>query len=437
MNAESVRLSSLKWSDRPLGRRSVAGSPPAIPYDFRATRAVRGLGTRAWLAAAASLALAGCIPTVRQAPPKPVTPPTATPTPVPHNAVAAGVKPGNLDVQAWAAPKAAAALAAFRISCPSLVRRNDNSGLTRPADWQPACDAAANWPDTDAAGFFAAYFEPVEVGAGTSFATGYFEPEIAGSRTRIPGFDVPVYRKPPDIVEQDPAVAEATGTPRRGRLENNVVVPYYERAEIVNGALAGQGLEIAWAADEIDFFFLQIQGSGRLRAPDGTIMRIGYAGQNGREYVGIGRLLKDRGLVTDASMQGIVAWLRANPEAGRAIMNENKSYIFFQELTGPGPLGSLGRPVTGQVTVAADPNFVPLGAPVLLQYDRPEASGLWVAQDTGGAIKGANRFDTFWGAGEYAKATAGGMTARGKAWILLPKGSLARLGAESATTAQR
>ena len=435
MSVESVSLSRLKRSDLQVGRWSAPRRPPAIPYDFRATRAtraVRGLGTRAWLAVGASLALVSCIPSVRQQPPKPV-----TPAPVPHNAVSAGVKPAPVGVTSLIAPKAAAAPAPFRISCPSLVRRDDASGLTRPDDWRIACDAAANWADADAAGFFAAHFEPVEVGGGTSFATGYFEPEIAGSRYPAPGFDVPVYRKPSDLVEQDRAIAEATGTPRRGRLENGVVVPYYERAEIVNGALAGQGLEVAWAADEIHFFFLQIQGSGRLRAPDGTVVRIGYAGQNGRHYVGMGKLLKERGLVTDASMQGIVAWLRANPEEGRAIMNENLSYIFFQELTGPGPLGSLGRPVTGQVTVAADPAFVPLGAPVILDLDRPETDGLWIAQDTGGAIKGANRFDTFWGAGEYAKATAGGMTARGKAWILLPRGSLARLGADAATTAQR
>jgi membrane-bound lytic murein transglycosylase A len=118
-------------------------------------------------------------------------------------------------------------------------------------------------------------------------------------------------------------------------------------------------------------------------------------------------------------------------------MNENKSYIFFQELTGPGPLGALGRPVTSQITVAADPKFVPLGAPVFLSVDRPEANGLWVAQDTGGAIKGANRFDTFWGAGDYAATTAGGMQARGRAYLLLPKGSLARLGAARAPALKR
>jgi len=178
-------------------------------------------------------------------------------------------------------------------------------------------------------------------------------------------------------------------------------------------------------------FFLQIQGSGRVKLPDGSVLRIGYADQNGREYVAIGRLLRDRGILPPggASMQAIVDWLRANPEAGRALMRENLSYIFFRELGGP-PLGALGVPVTPRGTVAADPAFVPLGAPVYLTLDRPEANGLWVAQDTGGAIKGPNRFDTFWGAGADATRTAGGMSAAGQALILLPKGTLARAPAQ-------
>ena len=325
--------------------------------------------------------------------------------------------------------QAARALGAFRISCPALVKRTDASGLTRAEDWQQACAAAAVAPAPSA--FFAEQFELVQVGDGAAFVTGYFEPEIAGSRTRQPGYEVPVYRKPPDLVEVDAATAEAAGTPRRGRLENGVMVPYYERSEIEAGVLANQGLEIAWAADEIDLFFLQIQGSGRLRLPDGGVMRIGYAGQNGREYVGIGKLMKDRGLLGpgQTTMQGIVAWLREHPEEGKAIMLENKSYIFFQELTGPGPLGALGLPVTGRATVATDPKYVPMGAPVLLQLDRAEANGLWVAQDTGGAIKGSNRFDTFWGAGADAARIAGGMQGRGRAYLLVPKGTLARLDA--------
>jgi membrane-bound lytic murein transglycosylase A len=382
---------------------------------------------------AAMFLLASCVP--KQQRPEPPVPPPApaaeTPPPAPAKpptAALLGVSAGPALPEIGEA-EAARALEAFRISCPALVKRTDASGLTRPEDWQSACAAAGAAPAPSA--FFSEHFEVLQVGDGSAFVTGYFEPEIAGCRAPQPGCEVPVYRKPPDLVEVDAATAEAAGTPRRGRLENGVVVPYFERSEIEAGALADKGLEIAWAADEIDFFFLQIQGSGRLRSPDGSVIRIGYAGQNGREYVGIGKLMKDRGLLGpgETSMQGIVAWLRAHPEEGRAIMRENKSYIFFQELTGAGPLGALGLPVTGRATVATDPKYVPMGAPVLLQLDRTEASGLWVAQDTGGAIKGSNRFDTFWGAGAEAARIAGGMQGRGRAWVLVPKGTLARLDA--------
>jgi membrane-bound lytic murein transglycosylase A len=237
---------------------------------------------------------------------------------------------------------------------------------------------------------------------------------------------------PPDLVRAWPADTPAdkrTGRAPLGRYdETGRFVPYYSREEIVAGALAGKAPVIAWVADPIEFFFLQIQGSGRLRAPDGSVMRIGYASQNGRDYVAIGRLLRERNLLQPggAKMSDIVNWLRANPDEGRALMRENLSYIFFKELTGPGPLGALNVAVSPQTTVAADPKFVPLGAPVFLTLDRPEASGIWVAQDTGGAIKGANRFDTFWGAGAASEATAGGMSAKGQALILLPKGTVAR-----------
>jgi len=202
-------------------------------------------------------------------------------------------------------------------------------------------------------------------------------------------------------------------------------VLYFTRAEIEDGALAGKGLELAWAKDPVDLFFLEIQGSGRVHFPDGSVMRVGYAGQNGRDYIAIGRLLRDRGILPPggANMQAIKDWIRANPDQGRELMRENLSYIFFKELTGPGPLGALNVAVTPRATVAADPNYAPLGAPIFLKMDRPEANGLWVAQDTGGAIKGPNRFDTFWGAGQDAVAIAGGMSASGEALILVPKGA--------------
>ena len=326
------------------------------------------------------------------------------------------------------------ALAAFRISCASLVRRTDASGLTRGSDWQPACTAAPGAGDARA--FFQQQFETVQVADGKAHATGYFEPEILGSRSRRSGYEVPVYRRPDDLIEVDLALFsdDLKGKKIRGRVNGTKFVPYYERREIVDGALAGRGLEIAWAADPVEFFFLQVQGSGRLRLPDGSVMRIGYDSQNGRGYTGIGKLMKDRGLLGpgQTSMQGIMARLRADPAEGRRIMDENKSWVFFKELTGAGPLGALGLPVSGGATVAADPRFVPLGAPVFLSMDRTDATGLWVAQDTGGAIKGSNRFDTFWGAGADARAIAGGMSARGTAFLLLPRGTLARLRAEGA-----
>jgi membrane-bound lytic murein transglycosylase A len=374
-------------------------------------------------------ALSSCIS--KEAPAPVATAPSEEAESGPETAVAAGVAPGPaIGGLGLTEESARRALAAFRISCPALLKRADPSGLTRPEDWSPACAAASGWPDRDALSFFSSHFEAARIGDGTGLATGYFEPQIAGSRNRSAGYSVPVYGVPEDLVEAELGQFSDSleGRRIRGRVDGRKFIPYYDRAAIEDGALADRGLEIGWAADPIDLFFLEIQGSGQLRLPDGSVMRIGYAGQNGRGYVAIGRLMKERGLLQPGktTMQDIVAWLRQNPEEGRAIMRENKSYIFFREIQGPGPIGALGVPVTARGTVAADPKFVPLGAPVVLDFDRAEADGLWIAQDTGGAIKGPNRFDTFWGAGEEAARIAGGMSAQGDALILLPKGSIGR-----------
>jgi membrane-bound lytic murein transglycosylase A len=317
------------------------------------------------------------------------------------------------------------ALAAFRLSCKSVMKRTDKSGLTNPADWVAVCGQAASVQPGGATAFFQNAFDWLRVGDGKAFATGYFEPEIAASPVAAPGYAVPIYVAPPDLTR----CTLPTGQTGRGRIdENGQCVLYFTRAEINQGVLAGKGLELAWAADPVELFFLEIQGSGRLRYPDGTVVRIGYADQNGRDYVAIGRLLKERGILPPGgtNMESIVAWMRANPDQAQALMEENLSYIFFKVLNGPGPLGALGIPVTPRATVAADPNFIPLGAPVFLALDRPEASGIWVAQDTGGAIKGSNRVDTFWGAGDEARRIAGGMSAKGQALILVPRGVAAR-----------
>ena len=399
-------------------------------------RSSRSMGGRRLAVAAISIALAACGPLIPpprypvEPPPRPS--PSPTPTPVPLVA-----RPGPVVASLGITEAdASGALRSFVESCPRLLARTDNSGLTTAADWQSACAAAPGWSPGQAARFFAQFFETATIGDGKAFATGYFEPEIAGSRAHLPGYDVPVYKLPTDLIRDWPAETpqeQRTGRAPLGRYDaTGVFVPYYERAEIEDGALAGKGLEIGWALDPIEMFFLQIQGSGRLRAPDGTIMRIGYAGQNGRDYVGIGSVMRERGLLGDqpgqysGSMQGIDQYLRDHPAEGRALMRENKSWVFFRELTGDGPLGALNVPVRAESSVAADPAYTPLGAPVWLSLDRAEANGLWIAQDTGGAIKGPNRFDTFWGAGERAKTIAGGMSARGTAYVLLPKGVLGR-----------
>lgn len=363
-------------------------------------------------------------------PATPIAPSPNVTVPGAANAVAAGLVAGPAVSGLPITPDGAErALAAFRISCPSLVRRTDPTGLTRGPDWQPACDAAGRAGD-DPQTFFARWFETVQVGDGKAFATGYYIPEIAGSRTHRPGY-APIYGRPSDLVDVDLGqFSEALkGKKIRGRVEGSNFVPYYDRTMIEEGALAGKARILGYAVDPVELFFLQVQGSGLVRMSDGEVLRIGYATQNGRDYTGIGKLMLDRGLIGrgEASMQGIVAWLHANPEQGRAIMRENKSYVFFRELDGP-PLGAMGLPVSDQATVAVDTRFVPLGAPVFLSMDRTDATGLWVAQDTGGAIKGTNRFDTFWGAGDEARAIAGGMSARGTAFLLVPTGTLARLG---------
>ena len=408
-------------------------------------------GVTGWLLLAGALLLSACGSVVPRtaggrpgSPPPPRRPVAATPiaaTPVSTpggagtaaaNSLTAGPAIRSLPI---GREQAARALAAFRLTCPTLVRRTDGSGLTRSTDWQSACAAANGVSDDDARDFFGQYFETLQVGDGKAFATGYYEPEIPGSRDRRRGYEVPVYGRPADLIDVDLGLFSDAlkGKRVRGRVSGTALVPYHDRTAIENGAIARNAPIIAWAADPVDLFFLQIQGSGRLRLPDGSVIRIGYDSQNGRDYTGIGALMRQRGLLQpgQTSMQGITAWLRAHRDEGREIMRENKSFVFFREQQTP-PQGALGYAVTGGVSVAADPKFVPLGAPVFLSMDRTDATGLWVAQDTGGAIRGSNRFDTYWGGGEDAEAIAGGMAARGTAFLLVPRGTLARLTAGGA-----
>ncbi len=283
-----------------------------------------------------------------------------------------------------------------------------------------------------------AHFSAVAIGdANAGFSTGYYEPEIAGARRPLPGYAVPLYRRPADLIEVDLGAfaADLKGRKLRGRIEGAALQPYPDRAAIMAGALAGKGLELAFAADPFEAFFLEIQGSGRLRLPDGGIMRIGYASQNGRGYVAIGRVLLDRGELQkgQVSMDSILAWLRSHPAEAPALLAANPSVVFFREITGTsvdsGPIGAMGVAVTARVSVAADPAFVPLGAPLLVEttLGGQPFTATMVAQDTGGAIKGANRIDLFLGAGPQARALASSQAARARILVMLPKVAAARL----------
>ena len=394
---------------------------------------------RRWIALASLLLLAACAgkqerpvsPVAPPSSPAAVAPPTEPAKPPPANR-AADAAIALVDLPAL--PEAAAALAAFRKSCAGLIRREDLSGLTRPEDWQPACTAAASVAPGQEAAFFRDQFRAITVAEGEGFATGYYEPEIAASLNPQPGYDVPLYRRPADLIDVPLGdfAASLKGRTVRGRVQGTRLVPYATREQIAAGALVGRQLELAWAADTYEAFFLEIQGSGRLRLPDGRIIRVGYDGQNGRDYVAIGRLLIEKGKLErgKADMQEIIAWLRANPAEAPAVLNANPSKIFFRELKGDGPIGAMGAAVTPFVSVAADPAFIPLGAPLLVETTltgpATPFSRLMVAQDTGGAIKGANRIDLFLGPGAEAAAIAGAQSSPARLILLIPATAAAR-----------
>ena len=275
-------------------------------------------------------------------------------------------------------------------------------------DWRPICDLAADTPpdDTSARSFFELLFKPVIIGTPPALFTGYFEPELFGSATRSGRFQFPIYRRPPDLFD---------GT------------AYHSRAIIDGGILAGRGLELAWLDDPIDVYFLQVQGSGRIRMTDGSVVRVGYAGANGQPYRSIGQEMVRRGShsIDQVSAQEIRAWVRNNPSAGRDLMNTNPSYVFFRRIDSlnadQGPLGAMGRSITTLRSVAIDPKFTPLGAPVWVEKDgRDPIRRLMVAQDTGGAIKGMQRADIFYGTGDGAGDAAGTVKDGGRMILLLP-----------------
>ncbi|MES1240603.1 MAG: MltA domain-containing protein [Acidobacteriota bacterium] len=346
------------------------------------------------------------------------------------------------DLPGWSGDDLSQALPALLRSCRRLVRRPSEEALGiagTAGDWKAVCEAAARVPARpDAArAFFESRFQPFAAsasGAPEGLFTGYYEPLLHGSRTRSERYRVPLYIRPPELVMVDLGDfrEELKGQRIAGRVEEGSLVPYPDRKAIDSGALAGRKLELVWVDDPIDAFFLHIQGSGRVKLDVGGEMRVGYAAQNGHPYFAIGRDLIERGALTreTVSMQTIRQWLEEHPDEADDVMARNASYVFFNELKGAGPLGAQGVALTPGRSLAVDRKHWPLGVPIWLDAEAPSPRPgepdrplrrLLVAQDTGGAIRGAIRGDVFWGHGEDAAEIAGRMKHRGRMWVLLPR----------------
>ena len=364
--------------------------------------------------------LAGCVG-------KPVVPPEEVP---PVVVVEPPFKAVDWEqVDGWLLDHPAAALEAFQKSCKAIGKRKQ---------WQMVCAEASTLghvSDQRARKFFEDFFQPNEIrnedGSSAGLITGYYGPELEGSRVKTEKYKYPLYRQPEDLLIVDLAdiYPELDNYRLRGRVIGNRVVPYFERSEIDAGENPLTGKELFWLKDPVEVFFLHIQGSGRIHLPNGERVMVGYANQNGYPYRSIGKLLLEREEMTrdQMSMQNIMRWVKQNPEDGQLLLDENPSYVFFRSLPADiqSPPGALGIPLTPLRSLAVDPRTIPLGAPVFLSTTFPGTDfplqQLMVAQDTGGAIKGRVRGDFFWGMGNDAGKIAGKMKQDGHLWILLPK----------------
>jgi membrane-bound lytic murein transglycosylase A len=322
------------------------------------------------------------------------------------------------EIPGWVDDRQGEALVAFKRSCPRLTASPDTRIVTdggertvTPAEWKTICDAASTVNDRDTRGarrFFEENFRPLVVQAPGRF-TGYFEPEMRGSRAPSRIFTVPVYRRPSDLTD----------------------APYSTRAEIEQGALKGKGLEIAWVQDPVALFEVQVQGSGRIHLAEGGVLSIGFDGSNNRPYTAIGGVLADMGVMRrdEVNWPAIRNWLKRNPQDGREVMRKNERYIFFKDTRTSAAAGSEGVPLTAQRSLAVDTAFTPYGTPVWIDTQRPIAGKagsleiyrrLLIAQDSGAAIKGPARGDVFFGSGSLAADWAGRMVGSGQAIVLVP-----------------
>jgi membrane-bound lytic murein transglycosylase A len=357
---------------------------------------------------------------------------------------------GFADLPGWSADRLDEALKALLSSCSKGFRGKDfhlwkegstERGALTASVVAALCVRARSVPAGDVAAaraFFETSFVPCAVGNRgdrVGLLTGYYEPELAGDTRRHGPYVHPLYLAPGDRMvldlgdfKRDLAGRRIVGMIRGGRFR-----PYWDRAEIEAGALEGRGLELLWVRDPVALFFLEIQGSGRIRLPDGRIVRVGYSGQNGHDYTAIGKVLVERGAMKleDVSLQSIRAWLVAHPAEAASVMNANRSYVFFRRLEGTGVVGSEGVALSPGRSLAVDPGFLPYGLPLWLAATAPEVPELGrseaplerlvVAQDSGGAIKGPVRADLFLGPGQEAEQVAGRMKQPLRLWLLWPK----------------
>ncbi len=354
------------------------------------------------------------------------------------------LKPAKFsDLQGWDQDAQSAAVEALLKSCKRILLKPDTArfGVMEQAgtyaDWKPSCEALMQLgqpvDDQSARAYFENYFQPVQVRAGkeeNGLFTGYYEAQLHGSLTKQGPFQTPLYARPDDLVmvnlgEFRPGLK---GQRIAGRVQEGRLRPYENRSDIVAGNWPHNDKALVWVDSPVDAFFVQIQGSGIVELTDGSTMRIGYAGQNGHPYYAIGRELIKREALTKetVSMQSIRTWLEHNPEEAAEVLNTNASYVFFRKLDDEGPLGGEGVALTAGRSLAVDRTQIPYGAPLWLEAQPPKEGQqplqrLMIAQDTGGAIRGAVRGDVFWGYGADAEYKAGHMKSEGRYWIFLPK----------------
>jgi membrane-bound lytic murein transglycosylase A len=344
------------------------------------------------------------------------------------------------DIRGWKDDDHAAALRAFQKSCREIIETGQGFERTvtfggQRQDWLDACEKSIH--AKDAKHFFETEFTALRVKdplRPEGLFTGYYEPEAEGSPTHKPGYDVPIYKKPGDLVGFDEATEKKLGL-KYGRIVAGKPTAYFTRREIEDGALNGKGLELVWLKNWVDAFFIHVQGSGRIRFEDGSTMRLAYGAKTGQPYSGIGGILVDRSVLTkdNMSMQALRKWMGENPKAARELMWENKSFIFFREVkVDDDALGAPGAQkvsLTPLRSLAVDRSLWMFGTPLWLDADVPSGPNadlqsfrhLMVAQDTGTAIKGYARGDVYWGWGEHAALTAGQMKSPGQLTALLPK----------------